>query len=562
LVNAIGWREGNDALAWVRIESADIAAHLLGLDPVVPYLPEAFRLSEEDTRGPLSGLAGILETELMRGLKPYRLQAAYLSGEPPAIRAGFDAYIRRTLLGEEADAAREALRIIRGMWHGEKLPRRQAQQIGRHLDRVGMEADSPNLPECGVPAIRQHDPTGLLVTLDNPVWERTFVPVVEALNRFGVRTLWIRVGKGSREDRRDYPWGSVAVHRLLTPAELGREGWVRTAYREASQALLTRARHAPVDERYIRAFELLLPRLLTGWLAADRLAMRVFQGVRPALVLVAPESRILGRTFTWKARLASVPTVAYQPNLQPGRVRNEWKFLCDWFLVSCREHQQSLIRMGLPVERVIPVGSTWVDRSLGLSEPAPGSRGRGPRLLFLTKPAYKSVPNEPVLGRMLEVCARHGGDWAIVIRPHPNDRTAYAPYVERFPQRVTVVAKGVALQDNLREADLVVSGVSFAVWEAVAAGKRVLVVDWTGTAPSHLFRRPDLEGIVWFFDDLAKFTQALQAILERPRSSKPLLRREVVEDLLHSLDGKTAERIADFVAKRAMAASAAFRERP
>lgn len=538
LVRAVSYREINDETVWVRQGAAAIAARLLGLDPELAHLPRVTAGSNQDG---FDDLRVILETVAARSLFVARIADAYDVGDHPAVRRG----VHRWLLQEMCRPSLGALREWRA-WYRVSQTRRLGRNRAESIRRVFLDAteDYPMPEPTWMASVSDDVKTKRFGVLLFPGGERTFQPVVDALHRRGVQTVWLRVGTQQQIERR--PWGWAVRFSPPSAEELSRDAKSRQRFVRAWKFIEGLSPESKRDGLHKDTLLHSLPHHLVEWVGMEWFLDYTSWLGRAEFALVGIEGGAHARTLTVACRRLGVPTFAYLPHLSLSDFPSEWKFLCDVVCVSGMTRVRSAIRSGMPPESVVPVGSTWLDACLPLRTETAVVSAHDLRVLFLSRPSYKSVPNEPLLDAVVRACEASGRAWSLAIKPHPVDGTSYAPYTARYPGRVRLYIREDPIEDALRGANVVVSGVSYAIFETVAAGRPVFVIEWSGTASTRQLARADLQRHVRCFESLAEGEAAMRnAFRDGAGLRLPELPTSVVSDIFWRLDGRTGDRLAD-----------------
>lgn len=227
--------------------------------------------------------------------------------------------------------------------------------------------------------------------------------------------------------------------------------------------------------------ELVLPRLVEAqlWLSAVSPALAAMQ---PDIVVSTTYSSPFGAAVVQGCRRLGVPSVYLQHGVLPAR-RCYSQVPSDFALVWSEYEAAALRGSPRATTRVRATGPVLYDelKRRMADQPAGADRGR-PCVAFMASRTGGSVSSVAASRRTLrlvrEACRRTGHD--LVVKIHPGDTTGILE-AELAGDREVVVEQLRSSQEVIEESDLVVVVSSTTAFEAVIAGKPLLLLNLTGT---------------------------------------------------------------------------------
>jgi hypothetical protein len=305
------------------------------------------------------------------------------------------------------------------------------------------------------------------------------------------------------------------------------------------------------------------------WLARE---VRRLYLERPFDVIVLPSDAFFYvRSLPEAAHRLGVPAVVVQKETTVSRSTMEVfsqevgaaaPFASDFMTVCSDRQREFWIRAGAPTDRIEVTGQPRFDVYAGATDPATSPRRR---VLFLTYMLDAYVPGGRGLGlrpwvplrratetALLEL-ARAGG-CEVVVKCHPQqDRRAEAARLEAFAGVVWNRGWSLAAQDaDTRElilaSDTVVGFQTTALYEAVAARRRVIYAAWGDEYERYR------DGLIRFDAAPAECVghatspQLLSAMVTDAPAPRATGCAPWYEEALGRVDGRATERVADRIA--------------
>ncbi|MBN3040094.1 MAG: hypothetical protein JW867_03125 [Candidatus Omnitrophica bacterium] len=249
----------------------------------------------------------------------------------------------------------------------------------------------------------------------------------------------------------------------------------------------------------------------------------------------------------------NIPTFTYEPSFNAADIIKQWFYFSEYVLFSNQRRAKIAEKEGFSAKRLFAVGSTLADCYVLDNQKHADSIKQAINVLILTKPKRKTASsNDPVIEAALQTLQSQQNNYHCLIKPHIGDTDQYLRFIEKYKDKVKVLNRSLALYDCVPDADLIVScGMSGAILECLPSKKPILVVDTTKTSDKSLLYRQDLVKIIPLFGNLDDFKTYLRGFLDDFSDSR--LKRNldipqsVIDDFFYSLDGKTAQRVSDFV---------------
>ncbi len=333
-------------------------------------------------------------------------------------------------------------------------------------------------------------------------------------------------------------WSAEAVARLGAALrdEAGRPLWPLLEAKVRRLFSLRPGEGRRFDETFLDA---------AGYVEAVR---ALLLALRPSLLVVMNDLRVLGRAAVLTARVQGVPTL----HLQHG-IMADWllwqKVHSDRIAVWGEENRRALVEAGVAPGRIAVTGNPAFDRLAQGVEPERMERVRrslrleaGRPLLLVTTQNDSFAASRRQIEAVV-VAAREFPALQIVVKLHPAD--AFAPY-QRLQRELAGVDLHLTQHSDLAAllalSDLLVTRFSTTALEAMLQGKPVIVLNFSGQ-PDPL---PYVErGAALGVRDPSALPGAIRAVLE----DEPTRRRlregmaRFVRDYAYRLDGRAGERV-------------------
>lgn len=516
LIQAVGNVETRDEFGWLREETLEEVDRCLVNRTAIDAFEHA--------------LAGVVMTSV--------LQRAYLEHREPE-SGWIDDFVRRHPMTAIWGAIRnEASKWKRAVVQPAIRPAPVEDLVTAILGQRTRQGSDP--------------PRGLIVSRDaDQRMERTIRQLLSRFSDDGVPLTWLRVtgrGAGLRALR------ASTVDNLTTvdvPADA-----LRDVGTDPDLSLERLSRLTAEGDRFATMMSARIPELVPQWIAGRRVGRALTEQCHLAFMLFFSEKYPFARGLIAEARRAGVGTFAYFPSIELGAPSN-YRYAVGHLFVPNLRTMKLLVELKFDAARVSPVGSTEVDIVLANTEVPAELPAAALRVLFLTKWPDCAIDNRPILAATRAACEASGRPWHIEVRRHPRDLQSYG----RFESARVTMSKH-PYEQQLRWCNLVVTGMSNSVFHALALPKATLVVNTNpriDLGQHHLFERPDLPQSMRYTETLdgvrAEIAYLVQGELQAEAPPESL-----VAELFHSLDGRTAERIAATIAADALASSRGQRQ--
>jgi hypothetical protein len=387
-------------------------------------------------------------------------------------------------------------------------------------------------------------PDVLLVSESRPM-EQMFAACVPSLRASGLEVLQLQLGPPGRRSQADA--GCITA---LSPADPAYPGHgIESPTRELPDVPLP---PLPDGMRLSPTWRTRLARRMQYLLAVKR---RYVDDLRTALAELRPRAIAVGNDRWWVgqavvqvARELGIPTVALQDGIMFALPRCWW-LAADVGAVNGRHMFEALAAHGVPHERLALVGQPRYDaRPATLDRAAARAALHVPRearlVLVATQPDQSPIYAAAVVRTLLD-----RGDVQVILRPHPSmDAAPLRAVADAVPSGRVRLDGATPIEQQLAAADLVVVQNSTLCVEAALAGVPVITCTLNGL--------PDLVpygtlGLATAVRSLPELRRALDAVLEAPPTAvlSDAERQARIEHLIGPLDGRSAERFAELMAR-------------
>ena len=312
--------------------------------------------------------------------------------------------------------------------------------------------------------------------------------------------------------------------------------------------------------------------------AAERVARRLLQATRPEVFVVPSDVFFYLRPVIQDFACHGVPTVVVQKEttISPmvmtahaEQVREWTPFISDHMTVCSERQKQFWLNAGTDGAAITVTGQPRFDRYAGAR--AVARRPGPPRLLYLSYDDIAYLPSDtgvPFNGswqalregteRTLAAAAQRG--WSVTAKRHPQQSAStdwLGAAVARAPQSADT-------RDLVADADVVVGFQTTALFEAAAAGRRIIYPAWGDVfdeAVDLLIPFHEMPGLVTHVRSSDELAATLAGGVEAIPPPGPEGRR-LYEEHLGPVDGHASDRVITLL--RAMAATGRYgaRRRP
>lgn len=550
LLQAIGNLEGRDELFWLRKEAWDQAHQVLGITPS--------RERFTDT-----GWEFGLETEVTNTLFMPLLAFSYRRRRDGHLAAWLDEFVAKRWV----DCVRSGL-YARTL---ERVERSRAADIDRRMRSHVVRSNghsvlssllSPLLADTG---LCEKGGVGLVVARPGSLRSSHYAPVLERLRAGGLSIVWLAIdpeADGKAVRTREHPWGLEISLPLPDPEELlFVDPGARADYRRLLETVEVGFRRLPDRRNLVAPATYRFATSIYRWLAASLVARHVCDLLSPRFVHVLSDKDFEARAFVVEARKRGVPSFFRYGSIDVGAPQY-WPFSDQIFVSNAARAERLAECLGVPDWRIEPVGDLQIDGVLGEIRTLT-RRLAGPHegcLTYLMKwPAEVAFGRpEEVLGLLRELPIGEP-PWTHVLRPSPRDGYDYGWLKSALGGRVQVsggrYGDSTGIAEALVSATLVVTAMGNAAYCAIAAGKPTIIYNpdpKINLGHDRLFARDDLPRHVRLVTDRDALVRLLRRVIggeERDLLAPEPLKPSLVRYLFHSLDGRTADRIAEVLLK-------------
>ncbi len=270
--------------------------------------------------------------------------------------------------------------------------------------------------------------------------------------------------------------------------------------------------------------------------------------MRPSLLVVMNELRVLGRAAVLTARVQRVPTLHVQHGIMADWLL--WrKVHSDRIAVWGEENRRALIKAGVEPARIVVTGNPAFDHLARGVEMEAMERVRRSLQLDATRPLLLvTTQNDSFAAsrRQIEAvvaAARQFPALQIVVKLHPADD--FAPY-ERLQRELADIHLHLTQHTDLAAllalSDLLVTRFSTTALEAMLQGKPVIILNFSGQ-PDPL---PYVErGAALGVRHAGELPEAIRLLLEDEATRRRLREgmSRFVRDYAYRIDGRASERL-------------------
>jgi len=282
-------------------------------------------------------------------------------------------------------------------------------------------------------------------------------------------------------------------------------------------------------------------------------------GQRPRAILLPYQDSQYVRILTSLARQQGIPVIEILQAI-PSRNTNDYFVGAGDYLVVWGEYtRRVLCDIGAPPDRVVPLGSPLWDVALrnhaSQQQAQAGAVIPLPQITYLTIPVSNlSMSREQkreVMSWLREVLLRFP-DLRLLIKLHPVDARGIVERAalgesnwKELADRVEIIDHG-PIEPVLERSGLILSPFSTAIFEALLMGKPLVYLPLWGT---DVALEQVLKGASQVVRAQTDLLQTVEQYLRQGREAISPSQRvsEVLEDVFFRLDGRAAERCADFV---------------
>ncbi len=280
------------------------------------------------------------------------------------------------------------------------------------------------------------------------------------------------------------------------------------------------------------------------------LLAETFRVRKPSLIVLGNDRLGPGAVVAVAAGLARVPVLSVQDGVAADS-HPIWRIRHATLTASSGAQLQEIVRRESRYATVRITGQPRYDSWVGQASLASRDRGvppGAPRILVALQDKHDAAYVRQLLAALAVVAESHTLD--VVIRPHPSNALAKILRLASPPLRSQLTLDpGLPARDAIARSDLVIGQYSTLLVEAAAIGVPVISFSPSPTAPPLDLGNAGIAQVVSTRAALA--TAVLRALAEPP----PAVPTEHIARLIGSLDGKAAERIAEWAATVAQASN-------
>lgn len=543
LSNALGMRDGNSKVFWMRKNNNDIYEATFGKQFFYPEYTRGKIILEED----IDYFGSIFKwSDLCLGdhFLLYLLQL-YKSGRyEKEINEPLDDYVRKNF--------RYCASLLLHHYRHRQLeilaPMAKLRKFLRNFFKAspiekGESSFARNL--ASVASYYGGKSFGLIMGAHSSLQEISTVPIIQAFNKRGISIVYARPGNRDRLEKTS--WGHFLDFKLPAAEEVLRNKNVRERLKTDRKKLETRIKHSSIDKIYKKFMLKRLDEGLKQYYIIRAGLEELVRELKFSFIFALPDKRDIQRTLLMLLRKANIPSFTYDPMFNTSETVVQWFYLSDWVLMSNKKWARMLDEKGFPISRTHVVGSTLADLCFERN-----GQNKKPddvlNIVLMTKSAHRSMSNYPVLNALLETMENSKKDYRIFIRPHPVDMSSYEEYINKYGDKIILTSKDLSLHECLQGKDItVVCGISNVILECLPSKKPIIVIDLTDNTDKMFFARQDVKDMIPYFEDLDSFKKYLSEVLKTGSFMEYDIPQSFIDDYYCNLDGSTAERIVDFV---------------
>lgn len=548
---ALGLRENNPDKFWITKNVTDIFESLFGKDLFAPeYSPSKIILAED-----IDYFGLISKAVFMDDLINVYLQQTYKKNKHLEINQAIEKYVKNNI--------GYCLRLF-GTLYINKFRELSKDIIKILLDLSGISGIINRIYKKNrfiISDYYENRKFGLILGVNLSGQYNYLLPIFEAFGKKNISILYLRGSRSSDSLVVKKDWGYIWNLRFPWILKILGKLKNRTydAYKNDKNKLIKRIMDSDVEFAYKQCIIKNLDRELHQYYTYKYFLEEILNELNPSFVFVMPERAPLQRTLLMLIRKKNIPTITYNPLFNMGNGIIQWSYLADWVLVSNKKFANLLQGKGFPENRINIVGSTLVDY--------PSDRDKRQRefkqgqyrsnasevinILLLTKPAYKTISNDPVIETTIGIAEDLRLNYRIFIRPHPFDKDLYKRFTNKYSNKILLTERDMLLCDCIHDKDIIIiCGISGALMECLPSLKTGIVVDISKNVDKSFMYKKDIKEIVPLFENLGDFKIYLERILSTitMKNNKPYeIPQSLIDDFYYKLDGKASDRICEFV---------------
>lgn len=544
---AFGIRENNPETFWIRKNVVDIFEHLFGRDLFEPEYSSTKIILDED----IDYFGLISKAVFMDNLINVYLHQIYKKNKNLEINQAIEKYVKNNI--------GYCLRLF-GALYINKFRELSKDIIKILLDLSGISGIIKNIHKKNrlfISDYYKHRRFGLILGVNLRGQYNYLLPIFEAFCKKDTSILYLRGRSHDSLEKKDwgYIWNIRFPWMLKILGKLKNKTY--STYKNDKDKLIKRIMESDVEFAYKQCIIKNLDRELQQYYTYKYFLEEILKELNPNFIFVMPERAPLQRILLMLIRKKNIPTITYNPLFNMGNGIIQWSYLADWVLVSNKKFANLLMEKGFPEDRVCIVGSTLVDYSSEknsaereFKQEAVSASGTVD-ILLLTKPAYKTISNDPVIETTIGVAEDLRLNYRIFIKPHPFDKDLYERFTSKYSNKIFLIKRSIPLHDCINKKEMVIiCGISGALMECLPSRKPIMIVDISKNVDKSFMYRKDIKEIVPLFENLGDFKIYLEKILNDiiMKNNKPYeISQSLIDDFYYKLDGKASDRICDFV---------------
>ncbi|NQT45950.1 MAG: hypothetical protein HQ593_00540 [Candidatus Omnitrophica bacterium] len=539
--HAFGYRETNSRVFWMRKEMVRLLETAFGKE----HFAHEYIQSEDVAEGP-DCLGSVMKSDFLEDMLTFFFRESYKDGEHPEFTARIDEFFRENRRECLRLLIRNAKTLIRTS--GRKAYLAAADRINRSRIHHYHSAISRVSSYCRK--------TGCAVAIGshNAFQKNYFTPIINGFVDKGVPFLFICETPGAQKEAELIQEDGYLILKIKFPTsrELLSNRRDRTNVKTDFEYLKKKVQASSLSKNYkvfiIRRLKKQIIRYHKIRFFIDEFMKRI--DVKFAFAL--PDRFSFQRAMLMMCKKKKIPTFTYDPFFNISDTVLAWYYFSDWALLVNRRYVKMLEENGFSRDRMRQVGSTLADYHMNNRSGAGRFEGIVNILLVTKLSRRTALNNDVIIDEILSTLENLDVDYALHIKPHPSDNDLYLRYRgKRRRGKVSILDRTTALRSVVPEMHiLLASGISAAIFECLPSGKPIAALELTSTIDKSVFSRNDIKEVVPLFQNLDDFKLYLTDLVNdvsRNRKRTGRIPESVIDDFYFSLDGRTKDRIVDFV---------------
>lgn len=541
LARSIGCREINSKVFWITKNIVQLIENAFG--------KEYFDCEYSDSKRILNNsdyLGIILKTNIFGDILTFYLKEIYLNNEYPEFTLQIETFIKNNI--------RKCFRLFKKNIFNylRNLPGSICRFI---IDRANLGTiDSYKRIISIIISLYKDKKVGVAVGFDRSQQMNYFKPIINAFIVRGIPFIHISEQESIQKktefiQREGF---SVLKIRLASSKEVFRNRSYLDGFKRDVAISKTKILESNLARKYKIFIINRLDKHIKRYYKIRFFLDEFIENINIKFAFALPDRYDFQRTMLMLCKNRTIPTFTYEAIFNTSETVLAWYFFSDWVLLSNKKYVNMVVEKGFSKNRICQIGSTLADYYIKNNNMVANIHKDTINILILTKPLRRTgLMNDVAIDGVMEVMRRSGFKYVLYIKPHPSDKDSYSRYTNKYKDTIFLLDKYELIYKYISKMDaLITCGLTGAIFECLPAKKPIIVVDLTSNADKKIFDREDLSKIVPLFQNLQDFKSYLTNLINNI-SKKNITSFEIpqslIDDFYYSLDGKTKERIIDFV---------------